>query len=149
LKRTIAGLSRTILNVQALFHPKVHGYGDMEVPHPIATLNQVGGVFYKTGKSGLGLGELSSSRPHIVITRAHAVLIRVTVAMQAKRMEDEHVASNRWINPGAWVRLRPMAVDQVLDARPEPASTGDKEVIIRKESRMRDGAGRAGHSGPG
>jgi hypothetical protein len=116
LKRTIAGLSRTILNVQPLFHSKVHGYGDIEVPHPAATLKQVGEVFYKTGKSGLGLGELSSSKPDIAITRAHAALIRVTVAIQAKRVADEHVASNRWINPGAWVRLWPMAVDPVLDA---------------------------------
>jgi hypothetical protein len=116
-KRALLDPVITTLNIQALFHPKIHNYNNIEVPHPIATLKQVGGVFYKTGKSGLGLGELSSSRPHIVVTRAHAVLIRVTVAMQAKRVEDEHVASDRWINPGAWVRLWPMAVDPVLDAR--------------------------------
>lgn len=153
LRSVLPGLQRSVLDVQARFHPRVRPYrtkkGRREtveyrlvgirnaetnehhmyvtnIPPHLASPAQIADLyrlrwevetFYKTGKSGLGLDELRSSKPHIVTTIVHAALIRASVAMQAKREAETRLSPGRWINPGAWIRIWPIAVSQVLDAR--------------------------------
>ena len=64
--------------------------------------------FFKTAKSGSGLNELPSSKPHIVLALVYASLIRAAVSMQARANlqtlveADVDVVSE--INPNLWQR---------------------------------------------
>lgn len=62
-------------------------------------------TFYKTAKGGLGLGEMDTSKPHIVRTLVRAALIRATLAMRAKCLAERNAPEGRWINPQQWVRV--------------------------------------------
>lgn len=73
-------------------------------------------TFYKTGKSGLGLDELTSKTPHIVRTMVKAALVRASIAMQAKCEAEKNLPANQWINPQQWVRVWRVAVEAVLSA---------------------------------
>jgi hypothetical protein len=73
-------------------------------------------TFYKTGKSGLGLNELTSKKPHIVRTMVKAALVRASIAMQAKCEAEKNLPAHHWINPGQWVRIWRTAADMVLAA---------------------------------
>ncbi len=73
-------------------------------------------TFYKTAKSGLGLNQITSTKPHIVRTMVAAALVRASITMQAKLQAERHLPKDRWINPGAWVRLwRETLVDLAHD----------------------------------
>ena len=54
-------------------------------------------------KDGLGLGELTTRKPHIVRTLIRA-LFRASVAMQAKTEAEAELPDRRWINPQSWTR---------------------------------------------
>lgn len=73
-------------------------------------------TFYKTGKSGLGLNELPSTKPHIVRTLVKAALIRASIAMQAKCEADKNLPARQWINPQQWVRTWRLAAEALLCA---------------------------------
>ncbi|MCB9548492.1 MAG: IS4 family transposase [Myxococcales bacterium] len=71
---------------------------------------------YKTGKSGLGLNELPSSKEHIVRTLIDAALIRAQLAMAARSTAERHLPPGRWINPGQWVTVwREVIADAITD----------------------------------
>ena len=72
-------------------------------------------TFYKTAKSGLGLDELPTTKPHIVRTLVRAALIRASLAMQAKCEADKHAQLGRWINPKLWTSVWNLALDPLLD----------------------------------
>lgn len=71
-------------------------------------------TYYKTGKSGFGLDELPSRKPHIVRTLIKAALIRASIAMQAKRLADPKLPAKQWINPMQWVQVWRVAVEAVF-----------------------------------
>lgn len=71
-------------------------------------------TFYKAGKSGLGLHELGSSKPHIVRTLVKAALIRASIAMQAKCAAEQNLPPGRWINPHQWVQVWRIAIEALL-----------------------------------
>lgn len=74
-------------------------------------------TFYKTAKGGLGLGEVASSKPHIVRTQVRAALLRATLAMRAKCLAERNAPAGRWINPQQWVRVwRELLVHLALTA---------------------------------
>jgi len=62
-------------------------------------------LFYKAAKGGLGLEELTSTKPHIIRTVILAALIRSTLAMQALRIARSYLPTDRFINPISWVRV--------------------------------------------
>ena len=72
-------------------------------------------TFYKTGKSGLGLNEISSTKPHIVRTFIKAALVRASVAMQAKCEAEANLPPGRWINPMQWTQVWRSALLILLD----------------------------------
>jgi putative transposase len=71
-------------------------------------------TFYKAGKSGLGLHELGSSKPHIVRTLVKAALIRASIAMQAKCAAEQNLPPGRWINPHQWVQVWRIAIEALV-----------------------------------
>jgi IS4 transposase len=73
-------------------------------------------TYYKTGKSGFGLDELPSRKPHIVRTLVKAALVRASIAMQAKRRAEPNLPAKQWINPMQWVQVWRVAVEAVLGA---------------------------------
>lgn len=73
-------------------------------------------TFYKTGKSGFGLDELTSRKPHIVRTMIKAALVRASLAMQAKCEAEKNLPAHHWINPQQWVRTWRMAIEATLCA---------------------------------
>ena len=77
-------------------------------------------TFYKAAKSGLGLHELASTKPHIVRTLVKAALIRASIAMQAKCAADQNLPPGRWINPYQWVQVWRIAIETLL----RPSRTG-------------------------
>ncbi len=62
-------------------------------------------TFYKLAKGALGLGEIDTSKPHIVRTLVRAALVRATLAMRAKCLAERNAPKGRWINPQQWVRV--------------------------------------------
>jgi hypothetical protein len=72
-------------------------------------------TFYKVNKSGLGLDELNSGKPHIVRTMLKAALLRGSICMQAKRHAERYLPSRRWINPLMWTRVWTAYMDRALD----------------------------------
>ena len=64
--------------------------------------------FFKTAKSGSGLNELPSSKPHIVLALVYASLIRAAVSMQARAnlqtLVESAVDVVAEINPNLWQR---------------------------------------------
>jgi hypothetical protein len=58
-------------------------------------------TFDKVNKSGLGLDELTSAKPHIVRTLVMAALLRSSLAMMSKRQAEAQLPADRWINPMA------------------------------------------------
>lgn len=73
-------------------------------------------TYYKTGKSGFGLDELPSRKPHIVRTLVKAALVRSSIAMQAKRKAEPNLPAGRWMNPMQWVQVWHLAVEAISDA---------------------------------
>lgn len=73
-------------------------------------------TFYKTGKSGLGLDELTTRKPHIVRTLIKAALVRASIAMQAKCEADKNLPVGQWINPHQWVRVWRHVIEVLLPA---------------------------------
>ncbi|MEZ4491690.1 MAG: hypothetical protein R3C29_00060 [Dehalococcoidia bacterium] len=73
---------------------------------------------YKTGKSGLGLNELPSSKEHIVRTLIDAALIRAQLAMAARSTAERHLPPGRWINPGQWVTVWREVIADAIAGRP-------------------------------
>ena len=71
-------------------------------------------TFYKTGKSGLGLDEITSRKPHIVRILVKGALVRSTIAMQAKCEAENNLPAGQWINPLEWVQVWRVAVEAVL-----------------------------------
>ncbi len=71
-------------------------------------------TFYKTAKSGLGLGEIRSSKPHIVRTLVMAALIRASVAMQAAVEAWRSLPKLRWMGAVKWVRVWQKALEELL-----------------------------------
>lgn len=72
-------------------------------------------LFYKAAKSGSGLDELPSTKPHVVRTLIYAALIRTSLAMKA-RMKASIAARDRLrINPIQWVRVWNELLLQCLD----------------------------------
>jgi len=72
-------------------------------------------TFYKVNKSGLGLKEITSRKPHIVRTMLMSALLRGSICMQAKRHAERHLPSLRWINPLMWTRVWAVHLDRALD----------------------------------
>jgi len=72
-------------------------------------------TFFKANKSGLGLEEISSAKPHIVRTFIKAALVRSSVAMQAKIAAESALPPDRWINPMKWVQVWRSVVHYLLD----------------------------------
>lgn len=71
-------------------------------------------TFYKTGKSGLGLNDLPSRKPHVVRTLIKAALIRSSIAMQARVQAEQKLPSSRWINPLQWVHVWRERIAEIL-----------------------------------
>lgn len=71
-------------------------------------------TFYKTAKSGLGLGEIRSTKPHIVKTLVEAALIRASVAMQAVVEAWRFVPKLRWIGAVKWTKVWQKAMEEIL-----------------------------------
>lgn len=72
-------------------------------------------TFYKVNKSGLGLDDLNSGKPHIVRTMLKAALLRGSICMQAKRHAERYLPSRRWINSLMWARVWTAYMDRALD----------------------------------
>jgi hypothetical protein len=62
-------------------------------------------LFYKLGKSGLGLGRIKTKQPHIIRILIRAALIRSTLALKAKIIAEGYLPLGCWINPLAWVKI--------------------------------------------
>lgn len=60
-------------------------------------------IGYKVGKGGLGLDEITSRKMPVVQALLRAALLRGTLACQARRVAESHLATG-WINPVMWVR---------------------------------------------
>ncbi|GAB4159913.1 MAG: IS4-like element ISH8C family transposase [Planctomycetota bacterium] len=71
-------------------------------------------TFYKTAKSGLGLGEIRSTKPHNVRTLVEAALLRASVAMQAMGEAWRSLSPYRWIGAMKWVKVWQKAVEELL-----------------------------------
>lgn len=71
-------------------------------------------LFYKTAKGGLGLGEIRSTKPHIVKTLVESALIRASVAMQAICEVWRWVPKGRWVGPVKWVKVWRAALEELL-----------------------------------
>lgn len=71
-------------------------------------------TFYKTGKSGLGLNDLPSRKPHVVRTLIKAALIRSCIAMHARQEAEKTLPRRRWINPQQWVHVWRERIADVL-----------------------------------
>lgn len=92
-------------------------------------------TFYKVNKSGLGLNEISSGKPHIVRTMLKAALLRGSICMQAKRHAERYLPSRRWINPLMWTRVWTAHMDRALDcwllgARRQVATTWRRLALL-------------------
>ena len=74
-------------------------------------------LFYKTAKGGLGLGELRSTKPHIVRTCISAALIRASVATQAACEVSCFVPKERWIGMVKWTKAWRRALEEILPRR--------------------------------
>jgi len=59
-------------------------------------------TLFKTAKSGNGLAEISSTKPHIVRIFLKAALLRLTLSMQARQLAEAQLPHTAWINQGAW-----------------------------------------------
>jgi len=62
-------------------------------------------TFYETAKGGLGMGEMDTTKPHIVRTLVRGALVRATLAMRARCVAERNAPVGRWINPQQWVRI--------------------------------------------
>jgi hypothetical protein len=100
----------------ALRDPRTHRYVSFvtNVPterlpaqsvRPLYRLRWEAETFYRLAKSGSGLHELPSSRPHTVRTLIKASLIRVSLAMQSRTQAQRYVPVDRWINPQQWIQV--------------------------------------------
>jgi hypothetical protein len=74
-------------------------------------------LFYRLGKSGLGLDWVRKlKKGHRVKIVVRAALCRASVAMQARCATRGHIASGRWVNLEAWVKVwRVEMADVALD----------------------------------
>ncbi len=122
--------------VIALWRPSKRAYmlfvtnlpADSYTPQAIADLYDLRWeveTFYKTGKSGLGLNDLPSRKPHVVRTLIKAALIRSSIAMQARQQAEQTLPRTRWINPLQWVHVwRERIADILLGQRPDHLTWG-------------------------
>ncbi len=62
-------------------------------------------TFFRTTKSGSGLNELPSTKPHVVLALVFAALLRATASMQAlaRSRRDLVLPMGRRINPRQWL----------------------------------------------
>jgi len=72
-------------------------------------------TFYKVNKSGLGLDELTSAKPHIVRIQVMAALLRSSISMMSKRQAEAHLPADRWINPMAWTQFWTLYFDRLIE----------------------------------
>ena len=74
-------------------------------------------TFFKTAKSGCALNELPSKNRHRVEALVYAALIRAHIAMTAKGrfIRTASQSSNRWLNPGQWIRWWNRQLHTILD----------------------------------
>ena len=74
-------------------------------------------TFFKTAKSGCALNELPSKNRHRVEALVYAALIRAHIAMTAKGrfIRTASHSSNRWLNPGQWIRWWNRQLHTILD----------------------------------
>jgi len=62
-------------------------------------------TFYKVGKSGLGLGDIRTTRPHVIRTLIEAALLRSTLTLTARTIAEGTLPIGTWINPSAWAHV--------------------------------------------
>ncbi len=99
-------------------------------------------LFFKAGKSGLGLHELPTTKPHIVETLVYAALIRVSACMQdrvALLRRTHHprapdIGPQRWLD--WWRQQAPRLLAALLD-RAEPLSDDDRILLLANPNRKR------------
>lgn len=60
---------------------------------------------YKAGKSGCGLAELNSNKPHVVRILVLAALVRQSLAMRSRLAAMSTLSQKRWVGPLMWVRV--------------------------------------------
>lgn len=88
-------------------------------------------TFYKTAKSGCGLTELPSTKPHIVETLVYAAVLRATTSMQAlSRFRKLHAdLLGIRVNPGQWQRWWNGQLRRLVEAHvPTPVDLGPTEL---------------------
>jgi hypothetical protein len=73
-------------------------------------------IFYRSCKGGLGLGQIRSTKPHIVETQVRAALIRASVAMQARRIAVQTLPRGQWINAESWLSVWRLVLPELLRA---------------------------------
>lgn len=73
-------------------------------------------TFFRSAKSGVGLDELPSRKPHVVEALVYAALLRASSAMQALAAFRAEVAHVRGllVNPGQWIKHWNRQVDELL-----------------------------------
>ncbi len=132
-------MTRQVFRVIGIYNPESRAHHLYVTNLPLSRLDAVDAehlyrlrweveTFYKVNKSGLGLNEITSSKPHIVRTMLRAALLRGSICMQAKRHAERCLPSLRWINPLMWTRVWTAYMDRALDgwlpgARRGPATT--------------------------
>lgn len=74
-------------------------------------------TFFKTSKSGVGLDELPSQQPEIVLALVYASLLRATASMQSLARFRRVVADPRGllVNPGQWTKWWTRQLHRVAD----------------------------------
>lgn len=82
---------------------------------------------YKAGKSGCGLAELNSRKPHVVRILLYAALVRQHLATSSRLCAMSTLSKKRWINPLMWLRVfnaeLPSLLAQLLRATPAPTAS--------------------------
>ena len=99
-------------------------------------------TFYKVNKSGLGLGELTSSKPHIVRIMIMAALLRSSLSMMAKRKAEAELPRERWINPFAWTQHWILYMSKVVEQflfgrRPSQTQTWRHLAMLTMDPELR------------
>jgi hypothetical protein len=120
-------MTRQVFRVIGIYNPVAKAHHLYVTNLPLSRLDAVDAeplyrlrweveTFYKVNKSGLGLNEITSGKPHIVRTMLMAALLRGSICMQAKRHAERYLPSRRWINPLMWTRVWTAYLDRALDS---------------------------------
>ena len=99
-------------------------------------------LFFKAGKSGLGLHELPTTKPHIVETLVYAALIRVSACMQdrvallrrAHHPRAPDIGPQRWLD---WWRQQAPQLLAALLGPAEPLSDDNRILLLDDPNRKR------------